>query len=156
MNPSIIRGLGIGLFGSALILTLLPSSSSPSNQSATETPKGYELIESIELTALQNELVTTKEQLAQIQMDLEEASKEPEESEKIEEVSTVTNTVLMIRANMTSTDISSTLEQAGVIKNRRDLDNYLIDNKLSKRIQIGTYNLNSSMTLAEIADVITK
>lgn len=155
MNPSIIRGIGIGLFGSALLLTLLPTSSSTSSQTKNDTPNGYELIESTELTTLQNELNTTKEQLANIQMDLEEASKEPEESETIEE-KTVTNTVLMIRENMTSTDISSTLEQAGVIKNRRDLDDYLIDNELSKRIQIGTYNLNSSMTLAEIADLITK
>ena len=156
MNPSIIRGIGIGLFGSALLLTLLPTSSSTSSQTKNDTPNGYELIESTELTTLQNELNTTKEQLANIQMDLKEASKEPEESETIEEAPTVTNTVLMIRANMTSTDISSTLEQAGVIKNRRDLDDYLIDNELSKRIQIGTYNLNSSMTLAEIADLITK
>lgn len=156
MNPSIIRGLGIGLFGSALLLSLSPSSSPTSNQSTNDIPKGYELIESTELTTLQNELNTTKEQLAQIQMDLEEANKEPEEPETIEETPTVTNTVLIIQANMTSTDISSTLEQAGVIKNRRDLDNYLIDNELSKRIQIGTYSLDSSMTLAEIADVITK
>lgn len=156
MNPSIIRGIGIGLFGSALLLTLLPTASSTTSQSTNETPKGYELIESTELTSLHNELNITKEQLAQIQMDLQEANKEPEESESIEEAPTVTNTVLIIRANMTSADISSTLEQAGVIKNRRDLDNYLIDQELSKRIQIGTYNLNSSMTLAEIADLITK
>jgi len=156
MNPSIIRGIGIGLFVSALLLTLLPIAPSTTSQSTNETPKGYELIDSNELTTLHNELNTTKEQLAQIQMDLQEASKEPEESVSIEETPTVTNTVLIIRENMTSTDISSTLEQAGVIKNRRDLDNYLIDKELSKRIQIGTYNLNSSMTLAEIADLITK
>lgn len=155
MNPSIIRGVGMGIFLTAVLFHLI-NTLATSEAALQSTPKGYELIESSKLSTLQDELSTSKEQLAKIQLDLEEASREPENIESNEETPAITHTVLIIRANMTSTEISSSLEQTGIIKNQKDLDNYLIDNNLTTRIQIGTYNLNSSMTLAEIANLITK
>jgi len=158
MNPSIIRGLGIGLFIAGVLFTFLPTS----NPTLENTPKGYEIIESSKLTKLEEELSTSKEQLAQIQLDLEnmsnaETDRENEsEDESTVESPSITNTVLEIRKGMNSIDVSLTLEETGILKDRKDLDQYLEDNKLSERIQIGTYELDSTMTIAEIADLITK
>lgn len=155
---SIIRGLGIGLFTAGILFTFIsmPNSSDVSNAA----PNGYELVKSEELKSLQAELSTSKEQLAQIQLDLEAMSKENYTDEQVEEVdepsSDQVKTVLIIRSGMTSTDISSILEQTNIIKNRKDFDQYLEDKELSEGIQIGTYELNSSMTIAEIANLITK
>lgn len=154
---SIIRGLGIGLFTAGIIFTFvsIPNSSDVSNTA----PNGFELIKSEELKSLQAELSTSKEQLAQIQLDLEAMSKEntDEQIEEVDEPSSVqVKTVLIIRKGMTSTDISSILEQTNIIKNRKDFEQYLEDKKLSEGIQIGTYEINSSMTIVEIANLITK
>lgn len=154
---SIFRGLGIGLFTAGIIFTFvsIPNSSDVS----ITAPNGFELIKSEELKSLQAELSTSKEQLAQIQLDLEAMSKEntDEQIEEVEEPSSVqVQTVLIIRKGMTSTDISSILEQTNIIKNRKDFEQYLEDKKLSEGIQIGTYEINSSMTIVEIANLITK
>ena len=155
---SIIRGLGIGLFTAGILFTFI--SVPNSSDGSTTAPNGYELVKSEELKSLQEELSTSKEQLAQIQLDLEAMSKENNTDEQVEEVddpsSDQVKTVLIIRSGMTSTDISSILEQTNIIKNRKDFDQYLEDKKLSEGIQIGTYELNSSMTIAEIANLITK
>ena len=157
---SIMRGLGIGLFTAGILFTFIsiPNSSDTLNTA----PNGYELVKSDELKSLRAELSTSKEQLAQIQLDLEAMSKEDNTEEKVEtevneESSTEqVKTVLIIRSGMTSTEISSLLEQTNIIKNRKDFNQYLEDKQLSESIQIGTYEINSSMTIAEIANLITK
>lgn len=157
---SIIRGLGIGLFVSGMLFTFI--SLNNSSEPLENAPKGYELVKSEELQSLQAELSTSKEQLAQIQLDLEAMSKKANTEEKVEtEVNEQSSTeqvktVLIIRSGMTSTEISSFLEQTNIIKNRKDFNQYLEDKQLSESIQIGTYEINSSMTIAEIAKLITK
>lgn len=155
---SIIRGLGIGLFTAGILFTFI--SVPNSSDGSTTAPNGYELVKSEELKSLQEELSTSKEQLAQIQLDLEAMSKENNTDEQVEEVddpsSDQVKTVLIIRSGMTSTDISSILEQTNIIKNRKDFDQYLEDKALSESIQIGTYELTSTMTISEIANLITK
>lgn len=56
---------------------------------------------------------------------------------------------------MTSSDISSLLEEAGVIQNQMDLHNYIVDQNLAGRIQIGNYEVDSSMTIKQITELIT-
>ncbi len=155
---SMIRGLGIGLFTAGILFTFISTSNSKDVRNTA--PNGYELVKSEELKSLQAELSTSKEQLAQIQLDLEAISKENKTDEQVEEVdepsSDQVKTVLIIRSGMTSTDVSSILEQTNIIKNRKDFDQYLEDKSLSEGIQIGTYELTSTMTISEIANLITK
>ncbi|MFX3674384.1 MAG: hypothetical protein ACE3JQ_08055 [Paenisporosarcina sp.] len=156
MNPSNIRGLGIGLFVAGLFLTLSTSSSSQST--SERVPKGYELIESSKLTKLKEELSTSKEQLARIQLDLKAISKDnvTKKDAVNEQSPDISKTILTISQGMNSIDVSLTLEQMGIIKNQKDLYDYLINNNLSERIQIGTYEINSSMTIEDLADLLTK
>jgi hypothetical protein len=154
MNPSILRGAGIGLFVAGTIFTI--TSASFTIDSLAKAPKGYELIESSKLDSLQDELSTSKEQLAQIQLDLESIpDSEPEKEESPEESPELHKTVIDIRSGMNSIDVSLILEQQAIVKNQKDFEQYLVDNKINERIQIGQYELNSEMTFAEIAELIT-
>lgn len=160
MNPSILRGAGIGLFVAGTIFTISSVSSTNTSDTLAKTPKGYELIESSKLDSLRDELSTSKEQLAQIQLDLEsmsdnEPDKESNKEEASKESTELTKKVINIRSGMTSIDVSILLEQTGIVKNQKEFDEYLVDNKLNDRIQIGKYELNSKMTFAEIAELIT-
>lgn len=160
MNPSILRGAGIGLFVAGTIFTISSVSSTNTSDTLAKTPKGYELIESSKLDSLRDELNTSKEQLAQIQLDLESMSdnkpdKESNKEEASKESTELTKKVINIRSGMTSIDVSILLEQTGIVKNQNEFDEYLVDNKLNDRIQIGKYELNSKMTFAEIAELIT-
>lgn len=152
MNPSVLRGAGIGLFVAGTILTI---SSTNTLDTSTKAPKKYELIESSKLESLKDELKNSKEQLAQIQLDLELSDSEPEKEETSKESTELSKTVINIRSGMNSIDTSLLLEQAGIVKNQKVFDEYLVDNKLNDRIQIGKYELNSEMTFAEIAELIT-
>ena len=111
----------------------------------------------------QLELVSVKEQLAGLQLDLEHAQNgqtSPELDEKKEPTenpsSVSPNTVLHIQSGMTSRDISVFLEQTGIIQNKQDFEDYLTAQDLTGKIQIGQYELNSTMSLKEIAAIITK
>lgn len=109
----------------------------------------------------QKELSTVKEQLAQLQLNLDNAQKEqPKEKTKEENVqqpvsSTVQSFTLTITPGMTSSAISSLLEEAGVIQNKVDLEDYIIDRNLAGRIQIGQYDVDSNMTIKQITELIT-
>ena len=62
---------------------------------------------------------------------------------------------LVIKRGMTSSEVASLLEQAKIIENKDDFNDYLREHKLTTSIQTGEYLLNSGMTFAEITDKIT-
>lgn len=157
MNKAAIRFFGIGLFlaGAAFQVQQMISSNDKSTNGSTQ--QSYE--------QAQQELTNVKSQLAQLQLDLENAKKKeptpevvtskPTDSENKAGPST-SNTMLNIQAGMTSQDISAFLQQAGIIQNKLDFENYLEAQGLSGKIQIGEYELNSTMTIKQIAEIITK
>ena len=57
---------------------------------------------------------------------------------------------------MTSSEIGTWLENAGIIKHKQDLEDYLTAQNMTARIQTGTFEMNSSMTIKQIADSITR
>lgn len=155
MNKATIRFLGIGLFlaGAAFQIQLMLGDNAPAKNEIT--PQAYE--------QAQKELKSVKDQLAQLQLDLENAQKEqttPKKEEMVESAdnlpNAVTNSVLHIQSGMTSSDISTSLEQAGIIQNKQDFEDYLSAHDLTGKIQIGQYELNATMTIKQIAEIITK
>lgn len=156
MNKSAIRFLGIGLFlaGAAIQIQWILGEDKQAKDD-TITPQAYE--------QAQNELKSVKNQLAQLQLDLDNAQKEratPEKEDKIEPTEDTSNApttvVLHIQSGMTSKDISVSLEQTGIIQNKQDFEDYLTVQDLSGKIQIGQYELNSTMSIKQIAEIITK
>lgn len=156
MNKT-IRNIGIGLFlaGAAFQIEEIVEKDSISS-TATTTDEAYK--------QAQQELTEVKKQLAELQLDLNAAQqvqtvapKETAETETPEEQApTAASMTLSIEVGMTSSEISEKLADAGIILNKVDMDNYLSDQGLAGRVQVGNYELNSSMSLKQIAETITR
>ena len=157
MNKSAIRFLGMGLFlaGAALqVQSMLGENENAST--STITQKKY--------NDAQEELQSVKQQLAQLQLDLENAQNEETTTvnSKVEQIENETqktqkqSNTLTIESGMNTTEISNSLEEMGIIQNKQDLEDYLIAQDLASRLQIGEYELNSSMTIKQISEMITK
>ena len=121
-----------------------------------------------QLKALQTELNRVKEELAVAQtlsLSKEEGKMSPvppiEESETVEESVTETvpepiiKSVLTIEPGSNSTTVADKLERSGIILDGSELEQYLADHQLSGRIQIGEYEVDSTMSIEAIAGIIT-
>ncbi|WP_277587220.1 hypothetical protein [Psychrobacillus antarcticus] len=156
MNKT-IRNIGIGLFLAGAVFQIeetVDKENITSTSAITEDAYNQS----------QQELTEVKKQLAELQLDLSTAQ-QVQTSAPIEIVETETpiedspsdgSFTLSIQLGMTSSEISAILEDAGIILNKVDMDNYLTDQDLSGRIQVGNYELNSSMSLKQIAESITR
>lgn len=155
MNKT-IRNIGIGLFlaGAAFQIEEIVEKEEITSTS-TITEDDYE--------QAQQELTEVKKQLAELQLDLNTAQQdqtnatdEVVDTETTEQTPTVASMTLSVEVGMASSEISAQLAEAGIILNKVDMDNYLSDQGLAERIQIGNYELNSSMSLKQIAETITR
>ena len=117
-----------------------------------------------EISILQETLNRTEEELAKLQLATSAAEKPTNEDESSEgkEVSetessapSLIKTLLHIEPGATSLSISDELERSGIIKHAKEFEDYLTTNKLSGKIQIGEYDLDSSMSVDNIATMIT-
>ena len=115
-----------------------------------------------EISILQDTLNRTEEELAKLQLATSVAETSANENGESEEASDpessaspLVKTLLRIEPGATSADIAYQLERSGIIKHATEFENYLIKNELSGKLQIGEYDLNSSMSVKEIAKMIT-
>ena len=67
-----------------------------------------------------------------------------------------TTVSITIKSGSGSETVCRQLENAGLIENAGAFDQYLIDNGYSKRICVGTYEIQIGTTEEEIAKIITK
>ncbi|MCM3743357.1 endolytic transglycosylase MltG [Sporosarcina luteola] len=67
----------------------------------------------------------------------------------------ITKIILTIEAGSTSSTVADKLERAGIIGSAGELEQYLIDNGLAGRIQIGVHEVDTTMDLGTIAGIIT-
>jgi len=152
MKKSTLQAFGIGLFLAGVGLQLLNNFGSTDSNSINSE-------QTFEQT--QKELTDVKQQLAQLQIDLENAQKEPlqEATKSAPEESSnnlANNTSLEIKSGMTSSDIGTWLENAGIIKHKQDFEDYLTAHNMTASIQTGKFEVNPSMTIKQIADSITR
>jgi hypothetical protein len=63
---------------------------------------------------------------------------------------------LTISPGTTPDQIAQRLEQEKIINSASQFSEYMNQNGFSKKLQIGTYSLNSQMTMEDIANTITK
>jgi len=118
-----------------------------------------------EINTLQETLERTKIELADLQLtsateDSLVNNAATSDNKKNEELDSstqqVVTTILSITPGMDSSTAALTLERLGIIEQASNLENYLAKNNLSGKIQIGDYELDSSMTNEKIAALITK
>lgn len=114
-----------------------------------------------EVQALQTKLTRTEEELAKLQT-ASSVAHEPAETQEdnIDDADnpteTIVKTILTIEPGMNSTTIAESLKSNGIIDSSGAFELYLAVNNLSGKIQIGQYELDSAMTLEDVAAIITK
>ncbi|TFD97514.1 endolytic transglycosylase MltG [Jeotgalibacillus salarius] len=141
-----IRSTGIGMMASALLIFsagYFMSEKPP--ETVSNVSENEMIISKDEYNGLQDE-ISQWEQRVQL---LEEEA--PEES-PVE----VTRIILSVEAGMTSPEIGDQLFSGGIIDDEDVFNEYLVDQNLTDRIQIGEYDLNSTMSIEQIAKLITQ
>jgi hypothetical protein len=74
----------------------------------------------------------------------------------VNENSKIYGSFLEIKSGMNSMEIAEILEREKIIESKQSFIDYLNDYGLNRSIQIGSYELSSEMSIAEIAKMITK
>ncbi|MEA0554890.1 hypothetical protein U1P98_09905 [Lysinibacillus irui] len=156
MNKSAIRAFGIAIFLVGALLALagrydvnmgLPMKDSPNLQQVEELQ--------MKLDKANKEIASLKEQLKPVHKTEETSS--PDASEQSADK---TNTdekmmTLQIYSGITPYIVAQKLEDGGIITNSVEMELLLANAKYARSLQIGSYEVNSSMTLEEIAKLIT-
>ncbi|WP_017755790.1 MltG/YceG/YrrL family protein [Calidifontibacillus oryziterrae] len=63
---------------------------------------------------------------------------------------------LEVVRGMNSIQIAKQLEKAGIVKSSEEFEQFLLNKKWNRSIQIGTYDLSNEMSYEEIGRIITK
>ena len=74
---------------------------------------------------------------------------EPQTSGVVIHTATIT-----VTSGMYSEAVSQRLEEAGIVKNWREFNEYLTSNGYAERLQTGTHSFNSEMDFNEIAEIL--
>ncbi|MGE7111286.1 hypothetical protein [Lysinibacillus sp. NPDC047702] len=159
MNKSAIRSFGIALFLVGALLALatrfdfnigLPTKTSSNEKQVEELQK--------KLAQANQEITSLKEQIKQVPKENTEKPN-PTESKDINKSVDGSNNAatmtLQIYSGMAPYTVAKKLEDGGIIDNSVEMELLLANAKYSRSLQIGSYEVNSSMSLEEIAKLIT-
>ncbi|MGE7841026.1 hypothetical protein ACQKNX_09565 [Lysinibacillus sp. NPDC093712] len=164
MNKSSIRAFGVALFLVGALLSVadrfdlnigLPTVASTNDKAVEELQKKFEQATK-EIASLKAQ--TTKETVTQNTKEENAtdatAEREHAESSTPDSDDEVTMT-LQIYSGITPYIVAQKLEDGGIITNSVEMELLLANAKYARSLQIGSYEVNSSMTLEEIAKLIT-
>lgn len=167
----LLQGFGIGLFLAGAVITLLSQftdfEQSKDDNEVAQLKK--------QLLAAEQEIATLNEAVAQASVpaetDSKDRTKEVENSESASNeqneekqtnskstiqnnTATVTGTIL-IYEGVSLYDIGKQAEDQGIVQNGRELELYLSKPEYARSIQKGQFDLNSDMSLNEMARILT-
>lgn len=164
-----LRGLGIGIAVTALIMGLSDQDARPLTDAEIKAKAAtLGMVESdslrladVSVTPEEESQFPEKESSVEPQpsdAEAEQPSPPPETGESdVDAFSGQEETVsITIEAGSGSGTVCRQLEEAGLIKSAATFDRYLIDNGYSKRISTGTYEIRIGSAEEEIAKIITK
>ena len=161
-----LRGLGIGIVVTALVMGLSNKDARPLTDAeikAKAAALGMVESESLKLT----DVVLSPEPLpTPVATAVPTEEPTPAATAVPTEVPTPEITVtpaaepttvsITVQSGSGSGTVCRQLEEAGLIESAASFDNYLIDNGYSKKICVGTYEIQIGTTEEEIARIITK
>ena len=139
----------------------------PDEATATDALADVDSDEQPDVSELSTEIITeVKETEAEITTEAdseittneattEERTTQATTEDKITEKNTYTEATITVTRGMGSTQVAELLEEAGIIDNADEFDNYLNSQGISNKIQINTFKFNSDMTYEEIAKGLT-
>ncbi len=170
-----LRGLGTGIFVTALIMTIAFSVSNTKSRAESELAKNTvkpSTEETSEETtgepATKKETTTkettvkestTKETTSAETTTTEKATKETttEETEKIQ-VTTIDgqepSVVLDIYSGMSSNKVAARLQELGVIDDKNEFNDYIYQKHMEEKIKVGQFTINYGASYEEILDAI--
>ena len=156
MNKSAIRAFGIAIFLVGALLALasrydvnigLPMKDSSNPQQVEELQ--------MKLDKANKEIASLKEQLKPVHTTKENSSPDASEQSADKTNTDETMMTLQIYSGITPYIVAQKLEDGGIITNSVEMELLLANAKYARSLQIGSYEVNSSMTLEEIAKLIT-
>lgn len=167
-----LRGLGIGIFVSVLIVGLTSGRQKMTDEEVIARAKELGMVESMVLSNMNNEQQTDVSEGEPVATKPEETKSEETKSEETEPVETepvetesVENVpepsvpsgetvTITIRSGESSVTVSKTLEAAGLVESASAYDRFLCENGYDRKIRVGTYEIPVGASEEEIAEII--
>lgn len=150
-----LRGLGVGIVVTAVILTIanhLGNKMSDEDIIKRAAKLGMVMKEDESLFPPAEPETTTPESTTPVPTEPETTTPvpaEPQTSGVVIHTATIT-----VTSGMYSEAVSQKLEEAGIVKNWREFNEYLTSNGYAERLQTGTHSFNSEMDFNEIAEIL--
>lgn len=156
----LLRGMGIGLFLAGAAFTILDFMDEPLSQETNKTQES-------EIAELKQQLADANKEIASLQTSSPSPGKEsqkededtteqaPSSNKEDSEKSTATSGTIYIYEGVSLYDIGKQAEDAGIIANARELELFLSKPEYSRSIQKGQFELNSDMSIEEMAKTLT-
>lgn len=160
-----LRGLGIGILVTALIMGFTTRDSRPLTDAeikAAAAELGMVESDSLRLADLPQEPTPTPEITPEPEATPEVTPEPTEEPENTSEAATETtqesgaDISITVSAGSGSRTVCNRLEEAGVITDAAEFDKYLCDQGYSKRICVGTFEIPADASWEELAKIITR
>lgn len=161
MNKRSTRAFALGILVSVSMIGIIYFSMdekktvelTAENAKAMLANDGYVVLTKDKYRQMEKTIAVAAEQANITKPPQEETTKVPEEKEEKEDNTTLK---LEIITGTVPRDIALKLEKETIIDDANQFELYLEDNGLSKKIQLGTYELKAGMSYEEIAKIITK
>jgi len=163
MKRSSLRAFGIACFVIGLVLTLSEKVNLPIVSSANINEEQYKT----EIARLEKQLTDANEQISQLEQ-TQQVAQSPDEDAADDKVTEPEETLptadsadegitgtLYIYGGLTPAEVAQKIKDLGIIKNSIEMELFLAQPEYAKSIQKGQFELNSSMTVEEIANTIT-
>lgn len=152
-----LRAFGIGLFLAGASFTIYEKIEGPlSDHQKAEYTKEIEQLQA-DLKEAQRELEKASQASDEKQNDPKEQKQETTDSSSEETKNTedIVYGSIYIYEGVSLYDIGKQAEDVGIVNNGRELELFLYKQEYARSIQKGQFDLNSSMTIEEIAKIIT-
>ena len=165
-----LRGLGVGIVVTAVILTIanhLGNKMSDEDIKKRAAKLGMVMKEDESLFPPTEPETTTPEPTSPSPAEQDTTAVKPAEPETTTPEPTtpvpaepqtsgvvIHTATITVTSGMYSEAVSQRLEEAGIVKNWREFNEYLTSNGYAERLQTGTHSFNSEMDFNEIAEIL--
>ncbi|MCP3741392.1 hypothetical protein [Rossellomorea sp. BNER] len=170
MSKQSTRSIAFGLFLAGLILFVYQQffyEIDEKESIALLEKEGYTVLSEKETKANEKQIAQLQEQLSQApkqeektqekaENKKEQTNKEDTINKEKKEEPKVYQAVLNITSGMNIVQISDKLAASKIIKSSDEMSDYLAEKNYAEQIKIGEYDVNSEMTIDQIAKIITK
>lgn len=154
MNPRTLGTLAAGMAAGALIMfafTYFTANSDEATASEPEKTEGSVTLTEEEFNSLNSQLKEWENRAIELSKSQNAATEESQS-----QTASLTRFIMSVESGMTFPEISEKLAEYDIIANSDALNDYLVDNRLTDQIQTGTYDLHSSLSIEEIASILTE